>query len=120
MPGRLFLVHWKRVEAEALAAPLRAAGWEVGIEAEDGARAGKLTAADPPDVIVIYLRRLPSHGRETARWLRTRAATRGIPLIFVDGRDEPLAKTKALLPDARYVTAAGLPDALASFMPTGQ
>ena len=55
-----------------LARPLRMAGWEVEIKAEGGARAGRRVRSLQPHVVVIYLDCLPSHGRETARYLRPR------------------------------------------------
>lgn len=51
MKGKLILIHWKALEAEALATPLRRAGWQVDVEAEDGARAGKAIGASPPDAV---------------------------------------------------------------------
>ncbi len=106
--GRLFLIHWKDAEIEALAAPLRAQGWQVEIEAQDGARACTAIKANPPDAVVIYLRRLPSPGGEAAAALATMRPTRHIPVIFVDGQGEALEKTKARVPSAVYVTVEQL------------
>ena len=77
--GRLFLIHWNASEAEEHAGRLRSEGWSVDIEAQDGARAAKLVRDDHPDAVVVYLTHLPSHGRETARYLRSTKATRGHP-----------------------------------------
>ena len=68
-----------------LARPLRMAGWEVEIKAEGGARAGRCVRSLQPHVVVIYLDCLPSHGRETARYLRPRPETRDLPTILVNG-----------------------------------
>lgn len=119
MKGKLFLIHWKPAEAEDLARPLRNAGWQVEIEAEDGARAGKRILADPPDVVVIYLTRLPSHGRETAHALRSYKAGREIPILFVDGEAEKVEKVRAKMPDARYLGSEDLPAALDGLVPAG-
>lgn len=100
--GRLFLIHWNLAEAREYAQRLRAAGWRVESEHEDGARGGKAIIAHPPDAVVIYHTRLPSHGRATAEYLAEAKATRDIPLIFVGGEGEALEKTKAKLPDAIY------------------
>ena len=108
MRGRLFLIHWNAHEAEELAAPLRSDGWDVDIESSDGARAGKAILANPPAAAVIYLTRLPSHGRETARGLRSIKATRNLPIIFVDGKQEAIEKTRAKVPDAIYIAATEL------------
>ena len=119
MPGRLFLIHWHAAEAEELAAGLRAAGWSVETEAEDGARAGQRIKANPPAAVLIYLTLLPSHGRATAAGLRGLKATKNLPIIFVDGKPEAVAKTKAAVPDALYTTSAELVTILARVAEAG-
>lgn len=113
--GRLFLIHWNAAEAEQLAAPLRKDGWDVDVESSDGARAGKVILADPPDAVVVYLTRLPSHGRETIHGLRSYKAGRDVPVLFVGGEGEPLEKTKKKVRDAQYVQEPGLRRALAKY-----
>lgn len=110
--GRLFLIHWNTDEAEGYAQALRAQGWQVELEAEDGARAAKAVKADPPDAIVIYHTRLPSHGRRTAAHLAEAKAARGIPVVFVGGEGEALQKTKAELPQAAFVAPSELAECL--------
>jgi hypothetical protein len=61
-----------------------------------------------PDVVIIDLSRLPSHGREVAVWLRGRKATRHVPLIFVDGEPEKVERVRELLPDALFIGLAQL------------
>jgi hypothetical protein len=58
----------------------------------------------PPDAFVIDLSRLPSHGREIAIALRSYAETRHVPLVFVGGEPEKVARIKAILPDAAYTS----------------
>ena len=106
----LFLIHWNQHEAGPLAESLIASGWQVETEAEDGARAASRILADPPAAVVIYLTRLPSHGRETARYLRTKSA---VPIIFVDGADEKLDSVRSKVPDATFVQSSDLRSALA-------
>lgn len=113
MKGRLFVFHWNAAEARELCRPLAAAGWDVRSESEDGARGGRQVVSDPPDAVVVYLTRLPSHGRETAHGIRAYKATRETPIIFVDGAGEALAKTKAKIPDAIYTTSGRLKTVLA-------
>ena len=108
MNGRLFLFHWNEAEVEAHAARLRSWGWQVDMEAQDGARGGSAVKANPPDAVVVYLTRLPSHGRETAHALRSMKATRQLPIIFVDGSGEALEKTKVKVPDATYAASTEL------------
>jgi glucuronate isomerase len=118
MSGRLFLVHWHAAEAQEHADRLRAGGWQVDVEFEDGVRAYKKMTADPPDALVIYLTRLPSHGREIALALHSHKKGRKVPVVFVDGKEGAIAKSRAKLPEATFTDAAALPQVLARFAPT--
>lgn len=101
--GRLFLLHWNQEEAEIYADDLRTHGWEVDLEHEDGGRASKAIKLDPPTVVVTYLTHKPSHGLATTEYLAETKSTRHIPLIFVGGEEDGLAKAKAKLPNAKYI-----------------
>ena len=116
MAGRLFLIHWNDAEAEDKARALRIDGWDVETESADGARGAKRLLADPPDVVVIWLTRLPSHGRETAHYFRSSPAGRSTPIVFVGGEGEALARVRAKVPDAVYTAPDGLTAALAPFL----
>jgi len=72
----------------------------------------KTLAATPPDAIVIDLGRLPSQGRDVGVAVRTRAGTRTIPLVFVDGDHDKVDRTRKLLPDATYTTTSKLAHAV--------
>lgn len=113
MKGKVFLIHWSAPEAEELARPLRHEGWEVVVEAEEGARACRQIVGAVPDVLVVYLTRLPSHGIGTAYYLRSVPETRHLPIVFVGGAREIVAKAKSKVPDALCVSAADLAKALA-------
>lgn len=119
MKGRVFLVHWREAEAEVLAREIRHMGWDVDIESLDGDRAGKRIEKDPPDVVVIYLTRLPSHGREMGHAIKAIKATKNIPLVYVDGNDEAIARTKTIVPDAVYTTTEELDRTLSDFCAFG-
>jgi hypothetical protein len=109
------VIHWQVTEVEELAATIRAYGWQTtGVESEDGARAAKAVRADPPDVLVISLARLPSHGRHTAAYLRQVKAIQALPIVFVGGTKEAVTKTREQVPDAVYVSLQGLSAALES------
>lgn len=108
----LFLIHWNAVEAEQYTSSLESSGWIVEYEFADGARAGKRIQELQPNLILIYLSRLPSHGRATAQGVRALKATRQIPIIFVDGKDEAVIKTRQLIPEAIFTTSAELMDVL--------
>jgi DNA-binding NarL/FixJ family response regulator len=116
MKGTLFLFQWHAESAQQRAAELREDGWEVLVESEDGARGGKAVIENPPDVIVFDLARRPSHSRETAEAIQWRKATRGVPIVFVDGTEEIIAKTKAKVKDGVYTTSAELRSMLEKFV----
>lgn len=115
MENKVFLIHWDAAESQEYAGQLERFGWQVDWEAEDGARAARTIRTTQPELVVIYLSRLPSHGRETADYLRSIKSTRDIPVIFVGGEGEGLEKTKAKLPNATYTTAEDLESALKAF-----
>ncbi len=101
--ARVRLVHWKAAEVPERAARLEAAGFEVDGEVPGTSIGVKALREDPPDAFVIDLGRLPSHGREVAFALRQSKALRGIPIVFVGGAAEKVAKVRGELPDAAYV-----------------
>lgn len=113
--GRVFLFHWNKAEAEGYAQELERQGWDVDYEWEDGARGGNKVKIDPPDVVVFYHTRLPSHSRATAEYLAETKATRGIPLVFVGGEGETLEKTRKKIPTGTFISEDELPATLAKF-----
>ena len=99
---RVYLVHWHAGEAKERAARLEEAGYRVQVEAKTGANVGPRLKRNPPAAVVIDLGRLPSHGRHLGVWMRENKATRGIPIVFVDGDSEKVARLKQAIPDAVY------------------
>ena len=109
---RLVLIHWREEERAARAGRLRAAGYRVSVyEGKGGEDLGAL-ADDPPDAFVIDLDRAPSRGRDLGIYLRSRKATRSVPLVFAGGAPEKVAGTRKLLPDATYAGWRGIRSAL--------
>ncbi len=119
MKSSLFLVHWNTAEADEYAGRLKAAGWDVAVESKDGGRAYDFIRHNPPDVTVIYLTKLPSHGRQTAVALHSLKSTRAIPIVFVDGTDNDIRKTREKLPEALFTTSAALVSFLSTIPPAG-
>jgi len=62
--------------------------------------------------VVVYLTRLPSHGVKTVTALQANAATRRLPILFVGGTPEAVAKAKAKVSAATFVGLDGMPGAL--------
>jgi DNA-binding response OmpR family regulator len=105
---RLFLIHWNKAEAQSLAQELHEQGWQVEVEAEDGQRASKRILANPPLAVIISLTRLPSHGRETAAFLRTRPTGKDLPIYFVGGSDDVQRTVKEKVVGALFLPSEAL------------
>lgn len=112
MSDDLLLIHWNEAEARERAERLRELGHGVRIVWQGDYRLLREIAADPPRAVVIDLGRLPSQGREVGVALRTRKATRFVPLVFVDGAAEKVARVRELLPDASYASWEELDETL--------
>lgn len=117
--GKLFLIHWNQAEAEALAGPLRAAGWSVEIESEDGERGARRVLESQPQAVLIYLTRLPSHGRRTGHYLRSVRDSGDLPIFFVGGKPEKIERAREEVPDALFLGEKELTAALAELPPWG-
>jgi CheY-like chemotaxis protein len=104
--ARVCLIHWNKAESDVRARKLRDAGHAVDAGAADGPEAIQRITNHPPDAVIVDLNRLPSHGREVALFLRRTKATRHVPLVFVDGDLEKVARIRELLPDAVYTSWA--------------
>lgn len=63
-----------------------------------------------PDLFIISLDRLPSHGRQYVQWLWEAKKRQHIPVIFVDGKPDKVEETKQKFPKARYCTSDQLID----------
>lgn len=115
--AKLRLIAWNDADAERGAAALRALGHDVDATRLQSGADLKGVRAAPPDAVVIDLGRLPSHGRDVAAALRLSKATRHVPLVFVGGAADKVARVRDLLPDAAFTTweaaARDLPGALA-------
>ena len=100
--NRIHLIHGNAAKAEESVAKLRAAGYEVACEAFEGPVTLRKLRDNPPRAVVIDLSRRPSLGRDVAVFLRHHKSTRRIPIVFVAGDREKVARIKEILPDAVY------------------
>jgi hypothetical protein len=101
---QIHLFHFNKAEVEARAATIESFGFHVDARPPTGPAFFKELRNNPPDVFVIDLSRLPSQGRDVGVIFRHSKSTRFVPLIFVEGSPEKIAKVKEQLPDAIYVT----------------
>jgi len=111
---RITLIHWNASEAESRARGLRSAGYEAESLAPQGAVALRNLRGNPPDAFLIDLSRLPSQGRAVATFLRQQKETRRVPIVFVDGAPEKVARIRETLPDAVYTEWERVLDSLRS------
>jgi len=109
---RLRLIHWNPAEAARYVDLLQKAGHRVEYSPEFSSQLMREWRSSPPDAFVIDLSRLPSHGREIAIALRQSKATRAIPIVFCEGEEEKVDKTRALLPDAAFCQFSKLKSSL--------
>jgi CheY-like chemotaxis protein len=110
--ARIRLIHWNGPEGRERKQRLASLGHQAEFDDDEWPALGRKIRANLPDVYLIDLSRLPSHGREVALTLRGRKDTRQTPIVFVDGDPEKVEKLKALLPDATYTTWGRLKTAI--------
>lgn len=111
--ARVFYVHWNKEEALGAARGLRAMGHRVVCHWDDGAEAWRLLRETPPDVLVVSLERLPSHGRRVAAVTRETKRLRALPIVFVDGEAEKVGVARAQFPGSEFCAAGGVRGAIA-------
>ncbi len=104
--AQIFVVHWRPGEADALVERLREAGHQVRLEDWHVLR------QEPIDAVVISLDRLPAHGRVVGVYLRQLKRTRHLPLVYLGGAPEKVARVRKSLPDAHYGAEADVVAAL--------
>ncbi len=110
--ARVLLIHWNADEAKERSQRLRSAGHTTRAYSEHGGVGLQKFREKPPDIFVIDLGRLPSHGRAVGTWLRQQKATRHVPIVFVDGAPQKVARVRKDLPDAVYTSWRGIRGAL--------
>ena len=96
------LIHWKIEESKPLVEKLSGLGYSVNNQLPINQQFFKNLRANPPQIMVIDLSRLPSQGRDVAINLRTHKTTQTIPIIFTDGDREKVTTIQQILPDAIY------------------
>ena len=100
--SRVLLVHWNAEEAKAKARTLKELGHTAEILCDsEKPNLGRIRES-PPDLFLIDLNRLPSHGREIAGYFRRVKSTRQVPILFVDGDSDRVSRARQLIPDAEF------------------
>jgi hypothetical protein len=99
---RVLVIHSAPAEAAALAGRLSEQGFDAYPCLTPGTKALRAIRANPPEVIVVDLTRLPSYGKAMGALLRESKSSRTIPLVFLVGDPEKTAAVREILPDAVY------------------
>lgn len=103
MERTLILFQWNAAEAEARAEQIRATGWTVEIEAEDGARGIRRILNHPPTVVALDLGRTPSHSLQVAAAIRKYRDIRHLPLLFIGGSMQNVSRAQEAFRGAAFV-----------------
>ncbi len=105
--GKVFYLHWNEEEARERARELREDGHEVLLHwtTQTTPRWGDYL----PDVFVVSLDRLPSHGRSYAEWFWEAKKRQGIPIVFAGGQSEKVEVTRRQFPNAIFCATEELP-----------
>lgn len=98
---KAILIHWRPEEAAARIPLIEQAGWSVECHSVPDGRLKPLRDA-APQMFVIDLTRLPSHGLAVGNELRRSKATRHIPLVFAGGAPDKVQRVRGALPDAVF------------------
>jgi CheY-like chemotaxis protein len=96
------LICWKQDLARDRELALEGSGFRVDSSPLNTSGVIGHFRANPPQLVLIDLDRLPSHGREVATALRQSKATRHIPIVFAGGPPEKVERIRRELPDAVY------------------
>ena len=103
MDRTIFLFQWNAEQAEARAAEIRASGWTVETEAEDGARGIRRILDSPPTVVALDLDRSPSQSLQVAAAIRKYRDIRHLPLLFIGGSMMNVKRAQETLRGAAFV-----------------
>ena len=112
---RIHLVHWNEAESATRAGMLRKLDYDVAFGPFDP-EVLRAMKASPPDVVVLDLSRIPTRGRDMAFAIRSSKRMRSVPLVFVDGDAEKVARIKEQIPDATYTKWSQMRQTLAKVL----
>ncbi len=97
---KIFFIHFNETELKEKIQPLKQAGYKMNYHFSTETVAD--FRDDLPDVLVVCLDRLPSHGKRYAEWLWEAKKRQRIPIIFCGGKPEKVIGVKEKLPSAIF------------------
>jgi hypothetical protein len=105
---QIILIHWNASEGTECARRLLSAGYDAELIVPRDSETLRLLRDAQPAAFAIDLSRLPSQGRAVATFLRQQRDTRRIPLVFIGGIPEKVARIRETLPDAVFSDWEGI------------
>jgi hypothetical protein len=114
----LFYLHWDEQELKERLKPLKTLG--LTIHSHWSTQTTAKWGESLPDIFVISLDKLPSHGRQYAQWLWEAKKRQHIPLVFVDGKLDKVETTKIKFPNAIYCQSDELITTIKSIIKTNR
>jgi hypothetical protein len=106
------LIHWDEEGSRLAVKRLGELGFRVELYRPEGMEDVRALADRLPAAVVIDLSSHPSRGRDMALAIRQRKATRRMPLLFVEGEPDRVARIRQILPDAHYASWARIGESL--------
>lgn len=106
----IFFIHWNEDELKEKIKPLKKAGFKVAYHFSTGTSAKFKVKL--PEVLVICLDRLPSHGRTYAEWTWEAKKRQHIPIVFCGGSPEKIEPIRIKFPRAVFCSNEKLVAAL--------
>ena len=97
---KIFFIHFNEVEIKEKIQPLKQAGYKVDYHFSTETTAN--FKDNLPDVLVICLDRLHSHGSRYAEWLWEAKKRQHIPIILCGGKPEKVIAVKEKLPNGFF------------------
>lgn len=97
---KIFFIHFNEAELKEKIQPLKKAGYKLEYHFSTETTAN--FKDNLPDVLVVCLDRLPSHGSRYAEWLWETKKGQHIPIIFCGGKPEKVITVKENLPNAIF------------------
>lgn len=107
----IFFIHWNETELKEKIAPLKKAGYKVDYHFSMETTAN--LKDNLPEVLVICLDRLPSHGKAYAEWMWEAKKRQYIPIVFCGGKPEKVLSIKEKFPRAIFCNNENLVETLA-------
>jgi len=103
MERTLILFQWDAAEAEARAEKIRAAGWTVETESEDGPCGIRRVLDHPPTIVAFDLARSPARSLQAAAAIRKYRDIRHLPLLFIGGSMQNVSRAQEAFRGAAFV-----------------